>query len=147
MDEDTIIAALAQQLGLYRRLMKLAELQHECVSNGSTEELLGVLGQRREVLEEVGAIEQGVAQARKDWSGYLGALDEARRNRVEELMGETRQILEEITTADRNDAMVLQQRKLDLGRQINRASAARKVNRNYASAAYGKTQGRMDLSQ
>ena len=24
MDEDTIIAALAQQLGLYRRLMKLA---------------------------------------------------------------------------------------------------------------------------
>jgi hypothetical protein len=147
MNEDTVIEALAEQLGLYRRLMKLAELQHQCVSNGSTEELLGVLGQRREVLEEVGAIEQGVTGIRKDWGQYLGGLDEARRSRVEALMGETRQILEDITTADRNDAMVLQQRKLDLGRQINRASAARQVNRNYASAAYGKTQGRMDLSQ
>src|SRR5437868_1560172 len=98
MNEDTVIAALAEQLGLYRRLMKLAELQHQCVSNGSTEELLGVLGQRREVLEEVGAIEQGVTGIRKDWGQYLGGLDEARRSRVEALMGETRQILEDITT-------------------------------------------------
>jgi hypothetical protein len=147
MEADTIIAALTEQLGLYRRLMKLAELQHECVSSGSTEELLGVLSQRREVLEAVGAIEQGVAETRKDWGHYIDGLDQERRSRVEELMGETRQILEDITTADRNDAMVLQQRKLNLGRQINQASSARQVNRSYASAAYGKTQGRMDLSQ
>ena len=48
-------------------------------------------------------------------------------------------------TADRNDAMVLQQRKLTLGRQINQASAARTLNRNYAAAAYGTRPARMDV--
>ena len=52
-------------------------------------------------------------------------------------MNQSRKFLEEITNSDRNDALVLQQRKLNLGRYINQATAARKFNRNYAAAAYG----------
>ena len=47
----------------------------------------------------------------------------------------------------RNDALVLQQRKLNLGRQINQASAARQVNRNYAAAAYGPRQSKVDVQK
>ena len=69
------------------------------------------------------------------------------RRRAETSLAETRRLLEEITAADRNDALVLQQRKLNLGRQINQASAAKQVNRNYAAAAYGPRQSRMDISR
>jgi hypothetical protein len=62
-------------------------------------------------------------------------------------MGETRRLLEEITAADRNDALILQQRKLNLGKQISQASAAKQVNRNYAAAAYGTKVSRMDVRQ
>jgi hypothetical protein len=66
---------------------------------------------------------------------------------AERLMAETRRLLEEITTADRNDALILQQRKLNLGKQISQATAARQVNRNYAVAAYGAKTSRMDVRQ
>ncbi|MDB5305421.1 MAG: hypothetical protein JWM97_2970, partial [Phycisphaerales bacterium] len=44
-------------------------------------------------------------------------------------------------------ALVLQQRKLNLGRQINQASAARQVNRNYAASAYGRAPSQMDVQR
>ena len=50
-----------------------------------------------------------------------------------DLPAETRRLLEEITTSDRNDAMVLQQRKLNLGKQITLAKSANQINRNYAT--------------
>jgi hypothetical protein len=70
------------------------------------------------------------------------------RSRAEELLDESKQLLEQITTADRDDALVLQQRKLNLGRQIHQASAARQVNRTYAAAAaYGRRESTMDVQK
>ena len=44
-------------------------------------------------------------------------------------------------------AIVLQQRKLNLGRQIKAASAAKQVNRTYATAAYGNRPATMDVQR
>jgi hypothetical protein len=147
METDPVIQALGEQVEWYRRLAKLAELQHVYVQNEQTEELLGVLGQRQEVLNEVARLEQVVGPVRKQWGGYVGGLPAERRGEAEGLMAETRRLLEEITTSDRNDAMVLQQRKLNLGKQITQAKAARQVNRNYATAAYGAVKSRVDFSR
>jgi len=43
--------------------------------------------------------------------------------------------------------MVLQQRKLNLGREINRASASRRLNMKYAAAAYGQRPAALDVQQ
>jgi hypothetical protein len=148
MNSDSIILALESQLDCYRRLAKLAELQHEHVQHSRTEELLDVLGKRQGVLDEVARIEQTIAPAKRQWAQYLGGLEAGQRARAEGLLAETRRLLEEITSADRNDTLVLQQRKLNLGRQINQASAAKQVNRNYAAAAYGGNRGtRMDVQR
>ncbi|HEV2294375.1 MAG TPA: hypothetical protein VGR35_10995 [Tepidisphaeraceae bacterium] len=144
--EDTILA-LEEQVACYRRLAKLAELQHVHVQQGQTEQLLEILQKRQEVLNDIGRLEVLVGPQKKHWSGYLDGLDAADRVRAETSLAETRRLLEEITAADRNDALVLQQRKLNLGRQISQASAAKQVNRNYAAAAYGPRQSRMDISR
>jgi hypothetical protein len=144
---DSTLAALEEQVTCYRRLAKLAELQHVHVQQGQTEELLEVLQKRQEVLNDIGRLEGVVGPQKKQWGAYLGGLDAGERVRAETSLAETRRLLEEITGADRNDALVLQQRKLNLGRQINQASAAKQVNRNYAAAAYGPRQSRMDVSR
>jgi len=144
---DPILSALNGQVECYRRLAKLAEMQHEFVQQSQTEQLLDVLGRRQEVLDRIGAFERTIAPAKRDWPAYLGRLDSAQRGRAEWLLAETRRLLEQITAADRNDALVLQQRKLNLGRQIHQATAARQVNRTYAAAAYGSAASRMDVKQ
>ena len=49
--------------------------------------------------------------------------------------------------ADRNDALVLQQRKLNIGRELGKTQTARVVNRSYAAAAYGTKAPRMDVQR
>ena len=147
MTEHPVISALRQQVDCYRRLAKLAELQHVHVQQCQTEQLLEVLAGRQALLEQLNLFERTVAPERKRWAAFLGELLPATRGTAEALLGETRRLLEEITTADRNDALVLQQQKLNLGRQINQASAARQVNRNYAASAYGARPARVDVQR
>ena len=146
MPADPVISALEEQVGCYQRLAKLTEIQHEHVQHGRTEALLEVLGKRQEVLSDMSRLERVIAPAKRAWKEFTGRLPDGERSRAESLVAETRRLLEEITTADRNDALVLQQRKLNLGRQINQATAARQVNRNYAAAAYGTRTARVDLN-
>ena len=145
--EHPVISALREQVDCYRRLAKLAEVQHAHVQQSQTEQLLMVLAMRQELLDQLKLHEQTVGPERKRWSQFLCELPGTDRSTAESLLAETRRLLEEITTADRNDALVLQQQKLNLGRQINQASAARQVNRNYAASAYGARPSRLDVQR
>lgn len=140
-----VIESLQGQVACYRRLAKLGALQHEHVQQGRTEQLMEVLVMRQSVLEELSALERVVAPAKRQWSAYVAQLPAAKKSEAEALLAETRRLLEEITAADSNDVLVLTQRKLSLGRQINQAASARQVNRNYAAAAYGKRAATMDV--
>jgi hypothetical protein len=139
-----VIVALEQQVQCYRRLAKLAELQHVHVQQEQTEALLDVLRIRQGVLDEIAALEQTIVPARQQWNSYTDALAPSQRTRAESLLAETRRLLEAITSADRNDALVLQQRKLNVGKQINKTKSAQQVNRRYA-AAYGPRKSTLDL--
>ena len=142
-----VIEALAAQVACYRRLAKLAEAQHDFIQNARTEELLQVLRDRQTLLDQLSGHEEVVGPVKRNWSQFVTTLDGDSRKRAEELMAESRTLLEQITNADRKDVMTLQQKKLNLGRQINQATAARQVNRNYAAAAYGKVPSRMDVTK
>jgi hypothetical protein len=137
MQDDAVISALEQQLACYQRLAKLANVQHEHVRDSRTQDLLLVLKQRQDLLEQIAQFDQAIAPAKADWGRYLAELPAERRGLAESLLAETRRLLEQITAADREDTLVLQQRKLNLGKGINQAAAARKFNQNYAAAAYG----------
>ena len=137
MHSDPIMQALAEQVACYRRLAKLAAIQHEHIQHSRTEGLLEVLRGRQEVLDQLAAHEKIIAPAKARWSDYATKLSTESKARAEALLAETRALLEQITSADRNDVLVLQQRKLNLGRQIRQTSNAQQVNRVYAAAAYG----------
>jgi len=141
-----VISALEQQVQCYRRLAKLAELQHVHVQQEQTEALLDVLRTRQGVLDEIAALERTILPARQQWSVYAQGLSSPMRAKAEALLAETRRLLEEITSADRNDALVLQQRKLNVGKQINKTKSGLQVNRRYA-AAHGPRKSTLDLQR
>jgi hypothetical protein len=145
MNDDAIISALKQELDCYQRLAKLANTQHEHVQNSRTEDLLLVLSQRQTLLEQIAQLEKTIAPAKRDWAQYLSGLSDDQRSLADSLVESTRELLEQITTADREDALVLQQRKFNAGRGINQAAAARKFNMNYAAAAYGQKKAALDI--
>jgi hypothetical protein len=145
MNDDAIISALQQQVDCYQRLAKLTKTQHEHVQNSRTEDLLLVLSQRQQLLEQIAVYEQTIIPAKRDWPQYLSGLSPEQRETADSLLDKTRQLLEQITTADREDALVLQQRKFNVGRGINQAVAARKFNMNYAAAAYGQKKTALDI--
>jgi len=145
MNDDAILEALQRQVGCYRRLAKLADLQHEHVRQSRTEELLSVLGQRQQVLDQVADLEQAIMPAKRRWNDYLGDLPEPQRTQARGLMAESRRLLEQITSADRNDALVLQQRKIEVGRALRQGAIARQVNRSYAATAYNRRPASMDF--
>lgn len=145
MESKMIMTALREEVECYRRLAKLAEAQHEHVRQGRTEELLQVLGQRQEALNRISELERVVAPARREWAAMV--LSDADRRDADGMLAETRRLLEAITAADRDDALLLQQRKLNLGKQINAASTARQVNRNYGVAAYGAKRPALDVQR
>ena len=145
MTPDPIIEALAQQVACYRKLAKLAGIQRLHIQNSATEALIDVLQKRQAVMEQLAEQERIIAPAKQRWSEYSASLSEESRAKAEELLVETRALLKRITDADRDDVLALQQRKLNLGRQIQQATTAKQVNRNYAKAAYGSSRSRMDL--
>jgi hypothetical protein len=145
--EHPVLTALAQQLDRYRKLCKLADAQRELIADGKTEALLEILGRRQEMLEHIGALEQTVAPAKRRWNEFLGELDEPSRQQAEAMVAEARSLLEVITSSDRNDTLVLQQRKLNVGRQIRQAAAGRVVNKMYGAAAYGNRPERINIQR
>ncbi len=97
------------------------------------------------MLELIAIHEQTIVPAKRDWQQYSSGLSPDQREIADSLLEKTRQLLEQITTADREDALVLQQRKFNVGRGINQAVAARKFNMNYAAAAYGPKKTALDI--
>lgn len=147
MATDGVIEALNEQVACYRRLAKLAQIQHEHVRQSRTEQLLEVLKARQEVLEQIAIREQVVGPTKRQWPEYLATLSPDERTRAETLMEQSRTLLQQITSADRDDALVLQQRKLSLGREINRAAVGQQVNRKYVTAAYGRPRSSVDVQR
>ena len=138
---DRTVQDLSAQLDCYRRLAKLSELQSGYVRQNQTDELLDVLQQRSGLLTEIARLEETVGPLRKEWANVSPGLDEATRERLQAMLSETRTLLHQITSADQDDVLLLQQRKLNVGKQIQATQTARKVNTRYAAAAYGTNNG------
>ena len=147
MEPNTVILAFQEQLTCYRRLAKLAEAQREHVQRSNTEMLLEVLRRRQEILDQLAQLEEVVGPVKRRWAEFLAEIDDAHRSDAEKLLAETRRLLEAIMASDRTDALALQQRKLNVSRQIKQATGAKKINRTYSIAAYGTRTSRVDIQQ
>lgn len=146
--DTTPIESLREQVCAYRQLARLCELQREYVQRNQTDELLGVLEQRGAILETLSQLEKSVAPLKRNWTEASASLSDVDRALAQAMLAETKLLLEQITKADQDDVLLLQQRKLNVGKQIAATSTARVVNNRYAASAYGAGSGsRLNVQQ
>lgn len=147
MEAQLILADLAAQADWYAKLLKLAEIQHSLIEQERTDDLLVVLERRQKIVEQISLIEQRLRPVKQDWPAATAGFSDEDRVRVEAKFAEARGLLEEITRADQDDAMLLTQRKISVGQQLRQANAGQQINRRYAASAYAGVGGRMDVSK
>ncbi|MBC7784048.1 MAG: hypothetical protein H7144_09420 [Burkholderiales bacterium] len=139
--ESKSVSALREQLSCYRNLQRLCELQRQYVEQNQTDELLTVLESRGGILNDIARLEQDVSPLKRDWPVESAAMTDDVRRQVQEMLAEAKLLLAQITQADQDDVLLLQQRKLNVGRQIAATSNARQVNNRYAASAYAAAAG------
>ena len=143
-----IVQALENQLACYRKLQKLSDLQRGYVRENQTDELLNVLTARSELLTEIARLEKEVAPLKRAWADHSAAFPPLLKETTSRMLAETRTLLQQITQADQDDVLLLQQRKMNVGKQIQQAQTAKRVNTRYATSAYAPTQGsRLNVKQ
>ena len=149
MDATQVIADLTAQIDWYGKLLRLTELQHTLVEQERTDDLLVVLDKRQTIVEAVTTIEQRLRPIKLGWQDESASLPAEHRLQIEERFATVRGLLQQITQADQDDALLLQQRKINVGQQLRRTGAGQTLNRNYAAAsAYGKSVGgRLNISK
>ncbi|HRQ72119.1 MAG TPA: flagellar export chaperone FlgN, partial [Phycisphaerales bacterium] len=79
-----IVEALDRQLALFRRLDTLSRRQRDVVNAGDTDQLLGVLGERQEVIEQLERLGEQLRPVRRGWDSMLERLPTNRRAEVRE---------------------------------------------------------------
>ncbi|MEM8875441.1 MAG: hypothetical protein AAGD32_14425 [Planctomycetota bacterium] len=140
-DVTAVLEALEQQAVCYRELADLAARQHRHVRNEGAEDeraLLDVLTERQAVMDRVAALEPTLGPVRQDWPTFAETLSDADRTRAEALLGEVRELLTKITEGDRDDTLVLQQRKLSTGQALRATKVKTAAGRHYAGNAYAR---------
>lgn len=145
---NSSVSALCRELECYRRLLKLSDRQRDVIHQNQTDELMAILERRSEILSELSALQHEVAPLRRNWAEISGTMSDEERQNVQAMLSETRLLLERITSADQDDVLILQQRKLNVGKQLQATTNARVINRKFAAAAYGNSgQSKLNIQQ
>ena len=148
MDVSAVLDDCHAQIDWYAKLLKLAQLQHALVEQERTDDLLVVLDRRSKIVEQLALIESRLRPVKSEWHAIAQAIDAESRLTIEAKFAAARDLLAQITRSDQDDALLLQQRKLAVGRQLQRTAVTKQVNRGYAANAYNASVGgRMDVSQ
>lgn len=147
MDVEQINTDVSAQIDLYSKLLRLCELQHTLIAQERTDDLMVVLQKRQAIVEALGAIEQRLRPIKQDWHSRAASIDTEIRSSLEAKFALSRDLLMQITEADKDDALVLQQRKIAIGQQLRKTTSGRVMNQKYAAGAYATTGGRMDISR
>jgi FlgN protein len=147
MNTTQVMQDLADQIDWYGKLLRLAELQHTLVEQERTDDLLVVLDRRQKIVEALAGIEQRLKPVKVEWLELKDSVSAHDRASIEGHFATLRDLLEQITRADMDDAMLLQQRKLSVGRQLKHAASGTHLNQRYAAGAYAGTGSRLNVEK
>ncbi len=128
-----IVEALDRQLALFRRLDTLSRRQRDVVNAGDTDQLLGVLGERQEVIEQLERLGEQLRPVRRGWDSMLERLPTNRRAEVRERLDALAELAAAIASRDEADRRVLEERRGAIAGEVNTLGRARGAAGAYAA--------------
>lgn len=141
MTHAEVATVLREQVKLYGLLVRLCAVQHAHVEAGDTDALVTLLDKRNAIMARLLLLEAQVKPAKQEWPRLKTEWPADGAREVEALFGEARALLAQINAADTDDALVLQQRKIGVARQLAGAAGAARGLRGYAGALGARPAG------
>jgi flagellar hook-associated protein FlgK len=143
---QAFIELLIQQKELYLKLKMLSDQQREYVASQDAQQLLGLLGARKVLVEQLTQLSQQIAPIREQWRQLQDGLQTDQRDQINQLIDDTQDLLTGIIAADEQDRKDLQAARDSKGVELgkfthvsaasNAYAANAKVGNNYARLAY-----------
>ncbi|MFA9478639.1 flagellar export chaperone FlgN [Phycisphaerales bacterium AB-hyl4] len=133
-----LVEKLTQQRDHYAQLKQLADRQAALIAEGETEQLLGVLAQRQQLVDELGRLSEEIAPYRERWAQLSASLGDGDRQRVNALIESVEGLIEQIIEQDDRDRQQLQTAREQVGNQVKQVHhAGRAVNAYRAAPVAG----------
>ncbi|MBL8963621.1 MAG: flagellar export chaperone FlgN [Phycisphaeraceae bacterium] len=123
---------LEAQRVLYVELDALSRRQADLIESEATDELLGVLGKRQEVLDRIQAVNDAIAPVRANWRGFLETIAQDQRARLGSKVDAITSLIEAITSRDNADRRMMIEGRDRLATELAGVDKARA-----AAGAYG----------
>ena len=127
---------LTRQHELFGQLDSLSQRQANFIQADETDRLLGLLGERQDVIEQIAKTNAQLEPYRARWDAFLKELPEANRDRVKTRLDAVAHLAGVIAQRDETDRRELQHRRDAMAVELARVAQGRG-----AVAAYGSGVG------
>ncbi len=127
---DRLISMLEQQRELVVQLDRIAEGQMALIDAGASDALLGLLGNRQEIMDELAAGQDGLTGLSEDLRGR-DDIGEGQRTRITRLVDEIGDRLSRIVTRDEQDRARLRTNRDRAAEELSGLHTARQAQQAY----------------
>ncbi len=131
-DAEALISLLRRQVSIYTRLEQLSGRQRGLIAAEEQQQLLALLAERQKLVDELGALNQGLIPLQKFWRDNRETVAPSLRAEADRLVGRAGEILQRVLGADEQDARILSARKAQTAKQVTALAQGRQ-----AFEAYG----------
>jgi hypothetical protein len=129
---DGLESIVSSQLEQYGALDALSERQRACIESGDTDRLMGLLGERTEIIESIAASAERLLPYSEAWSEIEATLPEAALRDVQRRLDAISAMAESIASRDAEDAALIEQRKDSIADKLAGVNKSKKAAQAYA---------------
>jgi hypothetical protein len=119
-DVTKLVGLLEKQCLLYTQLKALGDRQSQIVDQDTSDGLLAVLGQRRQLMDRLAVVNEDFEPYRKEWSSCWAVLGDSDKQQVGGLLKQVQQTLAAIIEQDEHDRRRLEQSKDRLASEMGK---------------------------
>ncbi len=129
------LPVFSRQRDLYRQLEALSQRQGQLVADSDAEALLGLLGQRQRLLDELDGLNVQLQPYRADWREHLAGMATDERAQVAGLVDEIAALRDAIVAQDDRDFQRLRLAQGKVGAELGKTANQGRAMNSYRGAA------------
>ena len=134
MPQSEMIEKLNLELEVYTGLRDLSRRQMTIVEGGADiNELLRIVGLKQALIDETDKLERIVGPIKREWTEISERLSSDARESIKGLLRRIQEVLREVVELENRARAILECRKEETGREINRVGKGARANKAYGS--------------
>ena len=131
-DAAGVLERLRLQQAKYREMVSIVSAQRSVFASLDVDGILGLIEQKRRLLEEIDAIEKELAPLKGDWARVRAGFSPEEGQALEATLDETKRVLEELVGLEDEGRALLERRQKEKSEALDGL-----LKKNRARGAYG----------